>query len=378
MASIKKRTIRWRTSSGAERTGVRYQARYRDRGGKEHARLFQRKREAQDWLDAQSAGLITGQWADPRAGKETLKAYAERWRQRQIHAPSTESSIRTALTVHIYPVLGATRLDQITRDDVQMLVKTWSQSAAATTVKNRYLVLAMVLRAAVRDRVIPLSPCEDIKLPKLDSKSALVPISTATVLALCDAMPERYRLFVTLGAGTGMRRGELLGLTEDRISLDFGTIRVDRQLDRDATGDNVAFTRPKTQASVRTIPVADVVLEAVKEHIEKFGIHETGLLFTSEYGAPVRTSTLWTVWKNAATAVGTDATPHDLRHYFASIHISGGTSIKALQSMLGHKSASETWDTYGHLMGDEDDRSRTVIQNALGSVSTGDEPSALR
>ena len=43
----------------------------------------------------------------------------------------------------------------------------------------------------------------------------------------------------------------------------------------------------------------------------------------------------------------------------------GGTSIRALQALLGHKSAVETWDTYGHLMGDEDDRSRAVIQEQL-------------
>ena len=49
------------------------------------------------------------------------------------------------------------------------------------------------------------------------------------------------------------------------------------------------------------------------------------------------------------------------------MQIAGGTSIKKLQALLGHKSAMETWDTYGHLMGDEDDRSRSVIQGALAA-----------
>jgi len=73
-------------------------------------------------------------------------------------------------------------------------------------------------------------------------------------------------------------------------------------------------------------------------------------------------------WSIAAKKVGTDATPHDLRHYFASVQIAGGCSIKKLQQMLGHKSATETWDTYGHLMGDEDDRSRAVIETQLGTA----------
>lgn len=66
-------------------------------------------------------------------------------------------------------------------------------------------------------------------------------------------------------------------------------------------------------------------------------------------------------WNTAATKVKTDATPH----YFASMHIRAGTSIKALQGLLGHKNAAETWDTYGHLIGDEDETVRAVLQAAL-------------
>ncbi len=61
----------------------------------------------------------------------------------------------------------------------------------------------------------------------------------------------------------------------------------------------------------------------------------------------VGTSTLHDAWQRAARKVPTAATPHDLRHYFASIQIRGGQSIKVLQALLGHKSAVETWDTYG-------------------------------
>ena len=119
---------------------------------------------------------------------------------------------------------------------------------------------------------------------------------------------------------------------------------------------------------MRTIQVADVVLGAISQHVERFGTHKSGLILTSEIGSPVRTSTLQRAWQIAARKVGTAATPHDLRHYYASMQIAGGTSIKKLQALLGHKSAMETWDTYGHLMGDEDDRSRSVIQGALAGL----------
>lgn len=377
MAEPRQRTIRWKTSDGEQRTARKWQAGYYDRAGKRHRRLFDLRRDAQKWLDEQTAGMVTGQWADPRAGKETLKAYAERWRARQVHSEGTADAFESVLRLHVSPVLGGFQIAAITSADVQALVKQWaSDGAAPTTVGQRYTMLAIILRAAVRDRVIPESPCVGIKLPRVAPKSALVPITTETVLALRDAVPERYRVFVTVAAGAGMRSAELRGLTIDRVSSTFGTIRIDRQLSRATRSDAVRFGSTKTEASTRTIPVADVVLDAIEQHVDTFGTHETGLILTSEVGSPVVPSVLQHVWSRAAKEVGTDATPHDLRHYFASMQIRGGQSIKVLQALLGHKSAVETWDTYGHLMGDEDDRSRAVIEAVLGtgghSTGTGE------
>lgn len=367
MASINKRTVRWTTGDDEQRTAVRYEATYHDRNGKRHRRMFDLKRDAQRWLDEQAAGLVTGQWADPRAGKETFQAYAERWRTRQVHAPNTQDAFERILRVHVYPHIGGMRLDAVAPADIQELVRRWSDTAAPTTVEARYTILATVFRGAVRDRILPTSPCFDVRLPRIQPKSALVPISTETVLHLHEALPARYRAFVIVGAGTGMRRGELLGLTLDRVSVDFGTIRVDRQLARSSTSDRVEFSAPKTQASVRTIGVAEFVLDAVAGHVATYGTHSSGLIFTSEVGSPVATSVIHRAWSIAARKVQTEATPHDLRHYFASVQIAGGCSIKKLQHMLGHKSATETWDTYGHLMGDEDDLSKAVIHAALGA-----------
>jgi len=181
------------------------------------------------------------------------------------------------------------RLDSIAPADIQALVKQWTDSAAPTTVEGRYTITATVFRGAVRDRILPASPCIDVRLPRIEPKSALVPITTETVLALHEALPARYKAFVVVGAGTGMRRGELLGLSIDRIAPEFGTIRVDRQLARSSTTERVSFAVPKTKASVRTIGVADFVLDEVAAHVATYGMHESGLIFTSEVGSPVGT-----------------------------------------------------------------------------------------
>jgi integrase len=369
MASIRKRTINWTTGGGESRTADRYQADFYDRSGQRHRRMFDLKKDAQRWLDEQTAGLVTGQWADPRAGKETVRAYGERWLERQVLAHNTVATYGTILSNHIYPTLGTLRMNAVNRADIQSIVKEWLLTAAPSTVEARYSILAIMLRAAVKDRVIPVTPCVDIRLPTVAAKGALVPIDTETVLALRDAIYDRYRLFVVIAAGTGMRRGEILGLTVDRIGFEFATIRIDRQLARTSRSGRPLFGPPKTPSSTRTIPVGEVVIEEIKHHLAQFGHHQSGLLFTTDFGNFIGTSTIHNAWQTAAKKVGTTATPHDLRHYFASAQIRGGQSIKVLQALLGHKSAVETWDTYGHLMGDEDTRSRAVMDALLGGAS---------
>jgi integrase len=368
MASIRKRTINWTTGGGESRTADRYQADFYDRSGQRHRRMFDLKKDAQRWLDEQTAGLVTGQWADPRAGKETVRAYGERWLERQVLAHNTVATYGTILSNHIYPTLGTLRMNAVNRADIQSIVKEWLLTAAPSTVEARYSILAIMLRAAVKDRVIPVTPCVDIRLPTVAAKGALVPTDTETVLALRDAIYDRYRLFVVIAAGTGMRRGEILGLTVDRIGFEFATIRIDRQLARTSRSGRPLFGPPKTPSSTRTIPVGEVVIEEIKHHLAQFGHHQSGLLFTTDFGNFIGTSTIHNAWQTAAKKVGTTATPHDLRHYFASAQIRGGQSIKVLQALLGHKSAVETWDTYGHLMGDEDTRSRAVMDALLGGT----------
>jgi integrase len=103
-----------------------------------------------------------------------------------------------------------------------------------------------------------------------------------------------------------MRRGELLGLNLDRVALDFATIRVDRQLARTSRADLVSFGPPKTESSTRTIPVAPVGLDAIRDHVAAFGHHESGLILTAESGSLLTTSTIHSAWQKAARQIGVE------------------------------------------------------------------------
>src|SRR6476620_11313817 len=107
MASIKKRDNgQWR-------------ARYRDDIGREHAKHFGRKVDAQRWLDEVTASVVTGQYVDPKAGRVTFRDYAEQWRFSQVHRPSSQAHIETMLRRHAYPTLGTRPLVSILPSEVQ-------------------------------------------------------------------------------------------------------------------------------------------------------------------------------------------------------------------------------------------------------------------
>jgi integrase len=159
-----------------------------------------------------------------------------------------------------------------------------AELAPATTV-NAFRWFATIRRAAVTDRLIPMSPCDGVKLPRIE-RDLIVPFTTEQVLELVGAAPERFRALVVTAASSGLRQGELLGLDVARVDWLGRTIRVDRQLVTPAQGAP-SFAPPKTGASRQVVPVADEVLAVLSEHVSA-SVPDGGLLFTSRGRAPLR------------------------------------------------------------------------------------------
>jgi len=172
---------------------------------------------------------------------------------------------------------------------------------------------------------------------------------------------------------TGIRQGEALGLTLDRVDFLRRQIRIDRQL-QTITGQPPSFVPPKTAASVRVIPLPRVALDALAAHVAANGIAADELLFTDTLGNPITRS--WfghSIWRPAREGAGLPTTTrfHDLRHHYASLLIAHGESVKTVQARLGHASASETLDTYSHLWPDSDDKTREAIDLAWEMATEG-------
>jgi len=359
-----------------KRDDGRWRARYRDASGREHARHFDRQTDAQRWLDEVTTSIVTGAYVDPKAGRMTFKEYAEGWRKSQVHRDSTARSVEQQLRLHVYPRLGDRPLRSVLPSDVQGLVSYLGRRLAPGTVEVVYGRVAAVFGAAVRDRMIATTPCVEVKRPKSAPSSTLEVLTTDQVLALADAVPVRYRALVLTGAGTGLRPGELFGLCVDRVDFLRRTVKVDQQLVR-RRGRTVELAEPKTLASFRTVPLPDVVGEALARHLADSPA-ESGFVFTNQLGAPIQQHPFASVWETARDRAKVPgwATPHAMRHYYASLLIRSGASTKVVQTRLGHSSAKTTLDVYGHLWPDEEDRTRIAVDTALRNLADSSRTAA--
>src|SRR4051794_27917492 len=176
MASIKKR------SDG------KYRARYRDEADKEHARHFDRKIDAQKWLDEVTASLVRGDYVDPKAGKETFRKHADTWLSVQPLRPSTRYAYESHLRRHVYPTFGSRQLSTIMPSEVQGWVS--RLPLAPSTAGVVHAILYSIMSAAVIDRKIKANPCEATKLPKDEQVRRVIPMTTEQVLAARAEVPE--------------------------------------------------------------------------------------------------------------------------------------------------------------------------------------------
>lgn len=209
----------------------------------------------------------------------------------------------------------------------------------------------MVLKAAVEDSKIARTPCRKINLPEVVTEQVRIP-TLGELEAVAALLPANYRRAVPVVAGTGLRLGEVLGLTVDRVGWLRRTITVDRQMQTYPDG-RVEHAPVKRAASNRVIPVGDVTLHTLNAQLAEFPSTPDGLIFRTALGGPVRRGRWGAAWGKARAAatietgqfdedglpvlsvVHEELTLHDARHFYASLLIRHGLSVKVVQARLG-------------------------------------------
>lgn len=365
MTSIK----RYATSRGETRWRVRYltpQQSWTDKRG------FSTKRDALEFAAALDVSIRSGAYVAPSAGKITVGALYETWRQDRTRVKSTTvAKSASAWSAHVGPKWATTAIADVRPSSVRSWVASLTtQGAGAATVENALGLLRALTDSAVVDRRIPSSPVAGIKPPRRRHQArgylthaqvdALAREARTQIIrrrggSTVTADRPDHELIVLLLAYTGLRWGEMAALRVGAVNLSRRRLDVYEAI-AEVSGQQVLDSVKNHER--RSVPFPDFLTaglaalmggKALRDHI-----------FTGSTGEPIRVSTFRP--RAFAPAVqrcqAVDSlfpliTPHDLRHTAASLAISAGANPKGVQTMLGHASAAMTLDTYADLFPDD-------------------------
>ncbi|WP_345963703.1 site-specific integrase [Streptomyces sp. BRB040] len=371
-----------------ERYGVghRYRARYIAPDGSEKSKSFpdKQKRKADAWLSNIEADMSQGRYIDPAAGAVTFGQYAKEWMAGLTIDPVTRESVEIRLRVHALPYLGDRPLASFRPSHLRAWMRQLEETGRAASYRRSIFAnVSAVFTAAVEDRVIAENPCRarSVRAPALDGRK-VKPWSVDQVMAMRGALPDVYREMVSLGAGCGLRQGEIFGLALEDLDFLGGVLRVTRQV-KLIRGVQAVFGPPKG-GKERHVPLPESVATALEAHVTAHQPVDLTLPWKTSDGPPVTASLLFVtagrqwlhrtrfnenVWHPALTSAGIprgrENGMHALRHFYASVLLDGGESIKALSEYLGHHDPSFTLRTYTHLMPNSEARTRAAVDRVL-------------
>lgn len=386
---------------------LRWQVRYRDDVGRQRKKNFAERygddpdRQAEAFDAKVSRDLDTDRYIAPEKGKTKVADYAARWRATQLHADSTAERMERVFRLHVEPFLGHLPISGVKPSTIRAWVKDRADELAPSTLAVVYSNLASLFASAVLDGDIGVSPCAGIRLPDVDRHAHFIP-TAEQVHGLAAALPARYSAIAYVGAGCGLRGGEILGLEVDAIDFLRREVDVSQQL-KAVTGRKPYLARPKTKTSMRTIELPAVTAAALARHLEEYPPVEieiddetdprnprrrtaklmftwAGVKGTTLHGdlSPIHRSNWSHVWRPAAGTVGLPPRTglHSLRHYFATLLIHRGANVKTVQLALGHSTPMITLNEYVGEWPELEERTRSIVDAALGDVPSLCPPKA--
>ena len=358
-------SIRKVTKNVKDKQYTYYEARYTegfDPGtGKQIQRSITGKtqKEVAQKLKAATAAIDAGTYKAPC--KMTLAQWLDIWVAEYLNnlKPLTQQNYSKQAQKHLKPALGAAKLEALDTHTIQKFYNSLSASGRSPkTVKNIHGILHCALQQAIANDYIRNNPADACKLPKV-VKPEIKPLEPEEISRLLkEAQKDDYCNLFTVAMFTGMRQGELLGLSWDCVDFQTGIITVKQQLQ--CTDGHYFLETPKSGKN-RTILPAPIVMDALRSQQQRQqreqalagGIWDNkfNLVFTDASGKYLVRRTVVKHFKKISQRAGIsdDARFHDLRHSFAVTSLYAGDDIKTVQANLGHATAQFTLDVYGHV-----------------------------
>ncbi|WP_370421988.1 tyrosine-type recombinase/integrase [Streptomyces sp. QH1-20] len=365
---------------------------------------FSALQDAKDWLAKAQTDSSRGTFADPRHGLITLTKYIETvWIKGKGGTEKSKRNRRLKLN-HIEDFLGdlplldidpaAVRRFIVQLDEVAGLAATYAHSICST--------LRSILDVAIEDKRIGSNPTRNksVVFPSKKIKEKREAWHPAVLRRVIEAISPRHRIAVVLGAGAGLRQGEVFGLAVEDLDFEQKLIHVRRQVQM--IGSRLFFKLPKGEKT-RVVPMAAGVEAELRAYVAHYapvmvelpwGKHtaeETAshrLVLTTTYGRANNFNT-WNVriWKPALVAAGVippspaGSRPwefvksrkhgfHITRHTYASSVLQGGEDVVTLSHWLGHETATITFEYYAHFIPQSGQRGSLAVDRLLGYAPT--------
>jgi integrase len=324
----------------------------------------------------------------------TVGEWMERWLAGERHLrPSTRENYRIVLDRHIIPDLGGLRLAALSPVVArEWQARLWGKGLGDSRVSNIWVVLHAALKDALRLQLIPRNPCDAVSPPR--RKRAERPVWDEAQARRFRALirGDRFEAAYLLAMGTGLRKGEILGLRWQDLDLARRTLVV-RQQFAETKELGVYADEPKTASGRRRLTMPGFAAAALAAHCRRQDAERAAwgeawddrdLVFPRPGGGPMTAATLDWAWlqlrRRVLIPAGLpDARFHDLRHCHATIGLERGIHPKAMSARLGHHSVSFTLDRYVHATAAMEERIAEEFDRAFadadapGDRAPGDE-----
>lgn len=289
---------------------------------------------------------------------EWLEFWLENYKKNSVK-PNTYDCYYNSYSVHLKPKFDDIKLDKLNTIMIQKLLNELSEDHAPSSVKKVYLTLSQAYEQAIKLNMLYKNPCAGVVLPRA-SKSPATAFSLQQqkeFLKLCQE-DSTYNNLYKFAFATGMRLGELLALTWDKLDENNVVVSSNLQIVRDY--DEESDKKSKTiigstkRDNIRIIPLSKSAIEAIKLQMER---NTTGseFVFYSAVGTPLTKRNIYRDMENKFKKCPCDMgglTFHSIRHSFATRLLEKGADIKTISELLGHKSIQITLDIYSHVSQD--------------------------
>lgn len=290
--------------------------------------------------------------------------------------PSTRQNYEMIIRRHIKPAIGHIPLFEIGSRDIQNFYNTLLDSGrvdgkgglSPKTVENIHLVLSSAINHALDEGLIIKNPLRNVSIRRGEREEIEIFTVEEQKKVLKECQNHYYGMAVKLALFSGIRQGELLGLTWDCIDFEKNTIRINKQVQRNKNFDKNALQKTtlgfikgtKTKHSTRTIPIIEPIMKELKEYKEQqktlkkaicADYKNYNLVFCRQDGNYTEPTTLSSAYHRIQKKAEVfEKSLHATRHTYATRALEKGMNIKVVSKLLGHANIQITIDTYSHVL----------------------------